>query len=221
MLLLGRRESRNNLLSPRRRLSFPSYAQAHCTQQNAQISGETLQDHCPRQGLEIAFLATPFAVDQKRETETPVGEDGTGRRHGCGASKSEPSFRLREGSGSSTGSRARARSLRLFFAFGLSWSRWSHTIAAQLPTNQAQALGYKGRACSPVSCTMSPQRKSKQAKAMRATSRAQCKQKRNSLSMNWWVMPHIQAGQVDLAASFRVAYWLWCAEISFPSGTMD
>jgi hypothetical protein len=51
-----------------RELTFPPYAEAHCTQQNAQISGETLQDHRPWQSLEDAFLATPSVVDEKRET---------------------------------------------------------------------------------------------------------------------------------------------------------
>jgi hypothetical protein len=51
-----------------RELTFPPYAEAHCTQQNAQISGETLQDHRPWQSLEGVFLATPSAVDKKRET---------------------------------------------------------------------------------------------------------------------------------------------------------
>jgi hypothetical protein len=50
-----------------RELTFPPYAEAHCTQQNAQISGETLQDYRPWQGLKGAFLATPSVVDEKRE----------------------------------------------------------------------------------------------------------------------------------------------------------
>jgi hypothetical protein len=54
-------------------LTFPPYAEAHCTQQNAQISGETLQDHCPWKGLEVAFLATPSVVDEKRKAQTPAG----------------------------------------------------------------------------------------------------------------------------------------------------
>jgi hypothetical protein len=54
-------------------LTFPPYAEAHCTQQNAQSSGETLQDHCPWKGLEVAFLATPSVVDEKRKAQTPAG----------------------------------------------------------------------------------------------------------------------------------------------------
>jgi hypothetical protein len=48
-------------------LTFPPYAEAHCTQQNAQSSGETLQDHCPWKGLAGAFRATPSIVDEKRK----------------------------------------------------------------------------------------------------------------------------------------------------------
>jgi hypothetical protein len=48
-------------------LTFPPYAEAHCTQQNAQISGETLQDYCPWKGLEVPFLATPSIVVEKRK----------------------------------------------------------------------------------------------------------------------------------------------------------
>jgi len=50
------------------RLNFLTYAEADRTQQNAQSSGETLQDHGAWQGLEGAFVATPFDVDEKRET---------------------------------------------------------------------------------------------------------------------------------------------------------
>jgi len=55
-------------------LTFPPYAEVHCTQQNAQISGQTLQDYRPWKGLEVAFLATPSIVDEKRKTQTPVGQ---------------------------------------------------------------------------------------------------------------------------------------------------
>jgi hypothetical protein len=51
-------------------LSSALYAEAHRTQQNAQISGETLQDHRPWQSLEVAFLATPSVIDEKREAQT-------------------------------------------------------------------------------------------------------------------------------------------------------
>jgi len=50
-----------------RELTFSPYAEAYCTQQNAQISGETLQDHRPWQSLEDAFVATPSDVDEKCE----------------------------------------------------------------------------------------------------------------------------------------------------------
>jgi hypothetical protein len=49
-------------------LTFPPYAEVHCTQQNAQSSGETLQDYCPWQGLEIAFLATPSDCRPKAQS---------------------------------------------------------------------------------------------------------------------------------------------------------
>jgi hypothetical protein len=68
-------------------LTFPPYAEADCTQQNAQISGETLQDHCPWKGLEVAFLATPSIVDEKRKAQTPAGQSSARRQHRCGASK--------------------------------------------------------------------------------------------------------------------------------------
>jgi hypothetical protein len=58
----------NKRLSLRLRdLTFPAYAEAHCTQQNAQISCETLQDHGQWQGPEDAFFAPPSVVDEKRE----------------------------------------------------------------------------------------------------------------------------------------------------------
>jgi len=47
-------------------LTSSPYAEAYCTQQNAQSSGQTLQDHCHWQGLEIAFLASSLIVDEKR-----------------------------------------------------------------------------------------------------------------------------------------------------------
>jgi hypothetical protein len=50
-----------------RELTLPAYAEAHRTQQNAQISGETLQDHRPWQGLEGALVATPFVGHEKRQ----------------------------------------------------------------------------------------------------------------------------------------------------------
>jgi hypothetical protein len=62
-----------------RELTSPPYAEAHCTQQNAQISGETLQDHRRRQGLEGAFVATPSDVDEKREAQTPTRESSVRR----------------------------------------------------------------------------------------------------------------------------------------------
>jgi len=54
-------------------LTSPLYAEAHRTEQNAQISGETLQDHRPWKGLENAVLATPSVVDKKREAQTATG----------------------------------------------------------------------------------------------------------------------------------------------------
>jgi len=55
-------------------LAFLPYAEAHRTQQNAQSSGETLQDYCPWKGLEVAFLATPPIVVEKRKAQTPAGQ---------------------------------------------------------------------------------------------------------------------------------------------------
>jgi hypothetical protein len=54
-------------------LTFLPYAEVHCTQQNAQSSGETLQDYCPWKSLEVAFLATPSIVVEKRKAQTPAG----------------------------------------------------------------------------------------------------------------------------------------------------
>jgi hypothetical protein len=48
-------------------LTFQPYAEAHRTQQNAQSSGETLQDYFPWKSLEVAFLATPSIVVEKRK----------------------------------------------------------------------------------------------------------------------------------------------------------
>ena len=75
-------------------LTFPPYAEAHCTQQNAQISGETLQDYCPWKGLEGAFLATPSIVDEKRKAQTPAGQSSARGRYRCSASQGKPAFRL-------------------------------------------------------------------------------------------------------------------------------
>src|SRR6516164_4243716 len=78
------------------RITFPPYAEAHCTQQNAQISGETLQDHRPWQGLEGASVATPPVVDEKREAQTPPGQRSARRRDRCGASKGKSPVRLKK-----------------------------------------------------------------------------------------------------------------------------
>jgi hypothetical protein len=84
-----------NNLSPRlRELTFSPYAEAHCTQQNAQISGETLQDHCPRESLEGAFFATPSVVYEKRKAQTEAGQSSARRRDGCCENKGESSIRL-------------------------------------------------------------------------------------------------------------------------------
>ena len=160
------------------------YAEAYCTQQNAQSSGETLQGHCQWQGVEGAFLATPSVVDEKRQTQTPTGQSSEGRQHRCGASKGESSFRL---TGLQLSNESPApRSLPLLFAFGLSssclWS-WRRTTAGPLLTNQAQGQGCKDHADSQALCTMSRQRKQTPARETRAISRARWKQKRNALSM--------------------------------------
>jgi hypothetical protein len=105
-----------------RQLTFSPYAEAHCTQQNAQISGETLQGHGPWKGLEGAFLATPSVVDEKRQAQTPVGQSSARRQHRCGASKGEPPFRLTELPLNNES--PAARSLPLLFVFGLSSSCW-------------------------------------------------------------------------------------------------
>jgi hypothetical protein len=62
-----------------RELTFPAYAKARCTQQNAQISGETFQDHRPWQSPEVAVLATPSVVHEERETQTSAGQSSTRR----------------------------------------------------------------------------------------------------------------------------------------------
>src|SRR5438045_210491 len=83
----------------RAELTFTPYAEAYCTQQNAQSSGETVQGHCERQGVSVAFLATSSVVDEKRKAQTPAGQSSASRQHRCGASKGESSFRLRRNSG--------------------------------------------------------------------------------------------------------------------------
>jgi len=107
-----------------RELTFPPYAEAHCTQQNAQSSGETLQDYCPWKGLEGAFLATPSDVDEKREAQTTAGQSSVRRPDRCGENKVESSFRL---TGLQLSSESPApRSLLLLLVFGLSGScLWS------------------------------------------------------------------------------------------------
>jgi hypothetical protein len=59
------------------RITFPAYAEGYCTQQNAQISGETLQGHLSWQGLEGACLATSSVVDKEREAPTPAWQNST------------------------------------------------------------------------------------------------------------------------------------------------
>jgi hypothetical protein len=76
------------------RITF-AYAEAHCTQQNAQISGEALQDHRTWQGFEVAFFATPSVVDEKRKAQTPACQSSARGRDGCGASKGKSAFRLK------------------------------------------------------------------------------------------------------------------------------
>lgn len=105
------------------RTNFPPYAEVDCTQQNAQSSGETLQDYCPRKSLEVAFLATPSVVDEKRKAQTPAGQSSPRRRHRCGASKGESSFRLKRLQLSNES--PAPRSLPLLFVFGL--SSWSYS----------------------------------------------------------------------------------------------
>ena len=83
----------------RAELTFTLYAEAYCTQQNAQSSGETVQGHCEWQGVAVAFLATSSVVDEKRKAQTPAGQSSASRQHRCGASKGESSFRLRRNSG--------------------------------------------------------------------------------------------------------------------------
>jgi hypothetical protein len=80
-------------------LTFTPYAEVRCTQQNAKSSGETLQDYCPWQGLENAFLATPSDVYEKREAQAPVGQSSVRRPHRCGENKIESSLWLRGNSG--------------------------------------------------------------------------------------------------------------------------
>jgi hypothetical protein len=77
-----------------RELTFLPYAEAHCTQQNAQISGETFQDHRSWQGPEGEGLATPSVVHEKRETQTPARQNSARRPDRCGANKGESSFQL-------------------------------------------------------------------------------------------------------------------------------
>jgi hypothetical protein len=57
-----------------RELIFWPYAEAHCTQQNAQIGGQTLQNHRTWEGFESAFFAAPFVVLKKRKTQAPARE---------------------------------------------------------------------------------------------------------------------------------------------------
>jgi hypothetical protein len=93
-----------------RELPLLPYAQAHCTQQNAQSGGEALQDHCTWQGFEVAFFTTPFVVDEKRKAQTPAWQSGARGRDGCGASKGKSAFRLKSRDAALTRSDASAAS---------------------------------------------------------------------------------------------------------------
>jgi hypothetical protein len=70
MLALG--PDRKDLLLRPCHISFAPYAEANCSQQNAQISSETLQDHRTRQSAKSAFFASAFAIFQERKTQTPA-----------------------------------------------------------------------------------------------------------------------------------------------------
>jgi len=70
-----------------RDLTSSPYAEAHCTQQNAQISGQTLQNHRTWEGFESAFFAAPFAVRKERKTQAPAGQSSARGRDRRGASK--------------------------------------------------------------------------------------------------------------------------------------
>jgi hypothetical protein len=76
-------------------LTFLPYAEAHCTQQNAQISGETLQNHRGRQGFEGAFFATPPVIREEREAQTQAGQSSTRGRDRCSANKGKSAFWLK------------------------------------------------------------------------------------------------------------------------------
>ena len=80
-------------------LSSPPHAEADRTKQNAQISGETLQDHCPGQGLEGAFFAAPSAFRKKRKAQASAGQSSARGQHGCGADKGKSSVRVIRNSG--------------------------------------------------------------------------------------------------------------------------
>ena len=85
------------------------------------------------------------------------------------------------------------RSLPLLFVVGLSssclwWCR--RTTSGPLLTKQAPARGCKDHAGLQALCRTSPKRKQNQARETRAISRAQCKQKRNALSMHGCVYRH-------------------------------
>jgi hypothetical protein len=70
MLALG--PDRKDLLLRPCHISFAPYAEANCSQQNAQISSKTLQDHRTRQSAKSAFFASAFAFLEERKTQTPV-----------------------------------------------------------------------------------------------------------------------------------------------------
>jgi hypothetical protein len=121
-------------------LTFPPYAEAHCTQQNAQSSGETLQDHCPWKGLEVAFLATPSVVDEKRKTQTPTWQSSARRQHRRGASEGESSFRLRRERKSGAAISVAALCVRIVVVVLMVVTPY---LAGPFPTNQAQVQGCK------------------------------------------------------------------------------
>jgi hypothetical protein len=59
-----------NALSKRRvQLSFASHAETDCSQQDAQISGKTLQDHGAWQSIEGSFIAPSSPFHQECETQ--------------------------------------------------------------------------------------------------------------------------------------------------------
>jgi hypothetical protein len=74
------RGSKKNLLSPRRQLSSAPYAEAYRSQQNSEISRETIQNNGAWQSFACAIGPSPPALVEKCKTKASIEQSGAGRQ---------------------------------------------------------------------------------------------------------------------------------------------